>query len=287
MPSISDWSIPGYDGQPILGNTHRPQGGQDAAIGVLLICHGFKGYKDYGFFPQLAQAASAAVPHALIAHRFNFSHSGMTNRIETFEEPDLFERDTWRKQSSDLRTVIAAVRSGELAGQGLPIVVFGHSRGGVTALLTAGEPGVNQLLAAVVTAAAPSACSRLDSGQVEMLRRVGRLPSPSSRTGQTLHVGRIWQDEIDADPTWHDPCRAIAAINRPVLLIHGSDDTTVPLDEARELYRAQPDARLLVIDGAGHTFNTPNPLPLDLTPPPETQQMIEAACGFALEHCQR
>lgn len=287
MPKVSDWQLPGSEGQPILGNTHVPEGGQDAAIGVMLICHGFKGYKDYGFFPHLAQAASAAVPGGLIAHRFNFSHSGMTNRIETFEKPDLFERDTWRKQSADLRTVIGAVRSGELAGRGLPMVVFGHSRGGVTALLTAAEPEVNQLLAAVVTAAAPSACSRLDSDQVEMLRRVGRLPSPSSRTGQMLHVGRTWQDEIDADPTWHDPCRAIAAINRPVLLIHGSDDTTVPLDEARELHRAQPDARLLVIDNAGHTFNAPNPLPLDRTPPPETQQMIDAACGFALEHCQR
>ncbi len=286
MPDVSDWTIPGYDSQPILGNTHMPDGGPDAAVGVLLISHGFKGYKDYGFFPRLAQAASAAVPHALIAHRFNFSHSGMTNHIETFERADLFERDTWRKQSADLRKVINAVRSGELAGQGLPIVVFGHSRGGITTLLTAAEPDVQSQLTAVITAAAPSACSRLDADQAELFKRVGRLPSPSSRTGQTLYVGRIWQDEIDNDPIWHDPRRAIAAINRPVLLIHGTDDTTVSLDEARELHSAQPNAGLLIVENAGHTFNAPNPLPLDHTPPPETQQMIDAACGFALEHCK-
>ncbi len=209
----------------------------------------------------------------------------MTNRIDTFERLDLFEQDTWRKQSDDLRTVIDAVGAGELPGQGLPIVVFGHSRGGISTLLTAGEPDVNEQLAAVVTAASPSACSRLSDDDKALLKEAGRLPSPSSRTGQTLYVGRIWQDEIDQDPAWHDPRRAIAAITKPVMLIHGTDDPTVPIDEAHELHSAQPGAKLVVIDNAGHTFNAPNPLPLDQAPPPEAQQMIDAACGFAVEHC--
>lgn len=280
--TVKDWTLPGSDGQPILGNTHMPDGGPDAAVGVLIICHGFKGYKDYGFFPQLAESAAKA---GLIAHRFNFSHSGMTNKIDTFEKPELFEQDTWRKQSADLRTVIGAVASGELPGQGLPLAVFGHSRGGVTTLLTAGEPEVNEQLAAVVTAAAPSACSRLGDDEKDMLKRTGRLPSPSSRTGQTLYVGRIWQDEIDEDPTWHDPCRAIAAISKPVLLIHGTIDPTVPVTEAMELKAAAPGVELLSIQDAGHTFNAPNPLAMDQTPPPEAQQMIDAVCDFAVKHC--
>ncbi len=283
MPQVIDWSIPGSDGRTILGNTHMPDGGHEKAIGVILICHGFKGYKDYGFFPHMAQAAASA---GLIAHRFNFSHSGMTNNTDTFEHPDLFEQDTWRKQSNDLKAVIAAVESGELQGQHKPLTIFGHSRGGLTTLLTAGDQGASKQLAAVITAASPSAASRLDPDQIEMLKRLGRLPSPSSRTGQTLHVGRIWQDEIDEDPTWHDPCQAIAAINCPVLLIHGTDDTTVPISEAHELHQAKPDAKLEIIPGAGHTFNAPNPLPLNQSPPPETQQMIAAACGFAVDCCK-
>ncbi len=287
MSDITRWTIPGppgTDNQPILGDTHMPDGGAEAAVGVMLICHGFKGYKDYGLFPHLAEAASDA---GLISHRFNFSHSGMTNQIDTFERPELFERDTWRKQANDLKAVIEAVGSGALPGGGQPMTIFGHSRGGVTTLLTSGDPGVSEKLAGVVTAASPSACSRLDPDQKEMLRRAGRMPSPSSRTGQTLYVGRAWQDEIDEDPTWHDPCRAIAAIRCPVMLIHGTADTTVPVSEAEDLRRARPDMKYLLIDDAGHTFNAANPLPLDQTPPKETQQMIDAACGFAVECCQR
>ncbi|GAB4189765.1 MAG: hypothetical protein Kow00105_04160 [Phycisphaeraceae bacterium] len=281
MTDVKDWSIPGAEGEPILGNTHLPDGGEASARGVLIICHGFKGYKDYGFFPHLAQAAAG---NGLIAHRFNFSHSGMTNRIDTFERPDLFEKDTWRKQSYDLKQVIASIESGELAGSGKPIAVFGHSRGGVTTLLTAAEPDVQPRLSAVITAAAPSACSRLDDEQKAALKRDGRLPSPSARTGQVLYVGRAWQDEIDQDPVWHDPCRAIREITRPIRIIHGTDDPTVPLAEAEELHRAQPAAELCIIQGAGHTFNCPNPLPLGQPTPPETRQMIDATCQFALAH---
>ena len=283
MPTITDWQLTGSNNQPIHGNTHMPKGEPDAAIGVLIISHGFKGYKDYGFFPALAEAASAA---GLIAHRFNFSHSGMTNNIETFEKPELFEQDTWRKQSADLRTVIQAVDMGDLHGKGLPLVLFGHSRGGVTTLLTAAEPDVNKQLTAVITAASPSACSRLDDDQKASLKQAGKLESPSSRTGQMLYVGRIWRDEIDADPDWHDPCRAIAGITQPVQLIHGTDDTTIPLAEAHELHQANPRANLLVIDNAGHTFNAPNPLSRNQTPPPETKQMIDAACDFAVQHAR-
>ena len=283
MPTITDWQLTGSNKQPLYGNTHMPAPGSDA-VGVMIISHGFKGYKDYGFFPALAEAASAA---GLIAHRFNFSHSGMTNRIEMFERPDLFEQDTWHKQSADLRTVIQSVHEGELAGEGLPIILFGHSRGGVTTLLTAAEPDINAQLAGVVTAASPSACSRLDDDMKALLKNEGKLASASSRTGQTLYVGHIWQDEIDADTAWHDPCRAVADITKPVLLIHGADDTTVPLSEVHELHHANPDAELCVIEHAGHTFNAPNPLPLDQTPPPETRQMIDAVCGFATQHVSR
>jgi hypothetical protein len=84
-----EWSIEGSEGEPIIGNAHLPEAPPG---GVVLVAHGFKGYKDYGMFPRIAESLAN---RGFIAHRFNFSHSGMTGAIETFERPDLFERDTW------------------------------------------------------------------------------------------------------------------------------------------------------------------------------------------------
>lgn len=276
------WSIPGADEQPILGNTHAPAGGAGAAKGVVLLCHGFKGYKDYGFFPRLAQELSDA---GLIAHRFNFSHSGMTDQIDTFAKPELFERDTWSKQVSDVVTLAAAIKAGALPGAGLPLVLFGHSRGGVTALLAAAELG--DAVDGVITAAAPEAACSLDDQQKQQLHKSGKLASPSGRTGQTLYVGKGWLEEIEADPARFDPARAAGRIGCPHLILHGKDDATVPWTAAHVLHDAPGDnSTLQLIDGASHTFNAPNPMPTDQPPPAETRAMLDAAVGFAVRCCE-
>ena len=279
MTTQHSWTLPGADGHPLHGDTHLPADGGDIR-GVLLICHGFKGYKDYGLFPALATAAAA---RGLVAHRFNFSHSGMTNRIESFERPDLFEADTWGKQVHDLATVHAAARAGTLPGPaaaGLPITWFGHSRGGVTVLLAAAQATAPP--ARLVAAAAPHVACFLDEAQRRLLRAAGHLDSPSSRTGQVLRIGTAWLDELEADPEACDPLRAIGRLRFPVLLIHGADDQTVPTAAAHALHQASGGrAELRLLPGASHTFNAPNPLPDGAPVPEATQRLIDATIGFA------
>lgn len=284
MNRQEDWALSGADNHPILGTTHHP----DPRVpprGVLLIAHGFKGYKDYGFIPHLAEAAAEA---GFIAHRFNFSHSGMTNRLEAFERKDLFERETWGKQVFDLHAVSHAARSGDLAGGGLPQAWFGHSRGGVAVILAAGsarEESTALSPAAVITAAAPHTAERLNEDDKAALRERGRIESPSSRTGEMLYVGRDWLDEMDADPARYDALVHASRLLIPMLILHGDDDATVPVMSARLLHKAAGSrASLVVIEGASHTFNSPNPLPLDATPPPATTQLIIAAMRFACTH---
>ncbi|MEX0777732.1 MAG: alpha/beta fold hydrolase [Phycisphaeraceae bacterium] len=281
MPAtVHEWTLSGADNQPIHGNTHLPDEASRPR-GVLILCHGFKGYKDYGFFPRLAQHAADA---GLIAHRFNFSHSGMTNRLDIFERPDLFEHDTFSRQVHDLRTVDRAVRSGDLPGsRDVPIVWFGHSRGGITVLITAGSGETTTTApAGVIAASAPHLACHLDDAQQRLIKKLGRLPSPSSRTGQELHVGRAWLDEIEADPARFDPVLAAARLPCPALFVHGDADLTVPVEASRILSDAAgPRGQLEIISGASHTFDAPNPLPADTPLPAATRRMIELVCGFA------
>jgi len=274
------WSIAGSDGEPILGITHEPAG---PPRGVILLAHGFKGYRDYGMFPRLATTMADA---GLIAHRFNFSHSGMTDDISTFARPELFERETWNRQVHDLRALLDAIADGAIAGRGLPCVLFGHSRGGVAVLLTAGraagEPEA-PALAGVITASAPSTCRSMSDADAERLLEDGFLESPSARTGQALRVGRTFlQEQID-DPEGHDLLALAGRIACPVLVVHGADDPTVPAVCAGQIGDAVSHGDARLIAGADHVFNTPNPLPNDAPASEQLQQLLNAMTEFVAQ----
>ncbi|MEM6332803.1 MAG: alpha/beta fold hydrolase [Planctomycetota bacterium] len=279
LDAATPWELAGAEGEAILGDAHLPC---DAPRGTLVICHGSMGYKDYGMLPRVAEAAAAM---GWAAHRFNFSHSGMTRAIERFERPDLYRVDTWRKQAFDLRAVLRAVGSGELPGGG-PVAVFGHSRGGVTALLTARwmlDEGDAARPDGLVTAAAPAELMRLSEDDIAQAKRDGVLPRKSNRTGQALEMDRLWIDEQEADPAWHD---ALAAGERVCdaglawLILHGEADATVPIDEGRRyLERSGGRAQWLAFPGANHVFDCPNPPPSGPLPD-ATRGVIDATTEF-------
>ncbi|XAL99657.1 alpha/beta hydrolase [Phycisphaeraceae bacterium D3-23] len=234
----------------------------------------------------------------------------MTPDFALFERPELFEIDTWGRQADDLHTVIQATHYGDLDRSGSwdesnwSVVYFGHSRGGVTSTLAAGRncepafyeqywPGLKRSMppTALITAAAPDYACNLDDLAKEQLRTEGRLLSPSGRTGQDLYVGKAWLDEIDRDPELYDPVLAAAHVKCPTLIIHGSGDTTVPVECAHNLHRAAtPNSRLEIIDGASHVFDCPNPLPID-TPwaevPAATRELIDLTVAYAVEQCEK
>lgn len=276
------WSIPGADGEAVSGATHRPAPPMQAA-GSIIIVHGFLGYKDYGMFPALAAAFAAA---GWAAHRINLSHSGMTDQLETFARPDLFERDTWNRQRADVQAVIEAVARGRLeggAGGGLPVVLFGHSRGGATVVRAAAERferGLSPPLAGVITVAAPDTCCSLSEADREKLLRQGYLEVKSNRTGQTLRLGRAWLAEQIEDPEGHDVLRAVGRIECPMLIAHGTADPTVDPRCARRLAGAAQRGRLLLIEGGDHVMNTPNPFSAAGTMSRQLAELVEGCVGF-------
>lgn len=257
-------------------------------------------------FPRLARECAEA---DVFAHRFNFSHSGMTDDVATFARPELFERDTWKKQIYDLSAVVAAIERIDCeAGATRPIFILGHSRGGVTALLTASHltylnrrrdvdaiavatastlvaPATlvssrSRLIRGVITLAAPSSCNPLTPEQeLEMLQQ-GSIESTSSRTGQKLRVGRAFlQEQID-DPAAHDVLTHVRRIGCPLLVIHGDNDATVPVQAARDIAGAAPHAMLRIIHQGDHVFNTPNPMPNDQLTSPQWREVIDATMAF-------
>lgn len=268
----TDWDIPGARGRTIHGSTHLPDGDARA---VVVIVHGYKGYKDYGMFPWLAEHLAR---QGQVAHRVSLSHSGMGHGHGDFDE-DAFEQDTYACGLEDVMRTIDAVQSGTLAGQGRPIVLLGHSRGGAMSLLTAGRMACDAGFGSVVGVIGLAAAARLlriSHDDLETLESTGQLPTASSRTGQMLHVGQAWLQEQLDDPAGHDLLKQVGEILVPVGLVHGTDDETVPAADAVTLAQANP-ARIQVrlLPEADHVFNTPNPFEVDGQASPQLAQAFE------------
>ena len=235
-----------------------------SAKGTLVIAHGFKGYKDYGMFPHLAWTAAL---HGWAAIRFNFAHSGMTRSDSTFERPDLFALDTWNRQVDDLEQLVAALRVGafpECPPEG-PVVLFGHSRGGLAAILAAGR---GLAVDAVLSASAPKDPLRFSSEDRARLRAEGSCPVESSRTGQVLSIGGHFLEEVEQDSEFHDPCVMAGRMAVPLIIVHGDADETVSCDDARALAQAAGGQPVLV-PGGTHVFNVPNPLDAEASASPQ------------------
>ena len=284
--TTTDWMLAGAERQPILVSADTSDQGAPPRAAVLL-AHGFKGYKDYGFIPVLAGRLAERLP--IVAHRFNFSHSGMTDAIATFARPDLFERDTWNKQVFDLGALLDAVERGDAPATdaGLPVIVMGHSRGGAACLISAGRrarDGVTPAPVAVITMSAPDHACNMSGDARAQMRREGFLVSPSARTGQALRIGRAWIEEQEADPGGHDMLGLCKQIDAPVLAIHGADDPTVDPACAGRIAAACPSGETFLIPGANHVYNTPNPADPAAPMTAQLASLVDHAAGFIRRH---
>lgn len=264
----------------IRGNVHLPADDPGGKLPVALVMHGFKGYKDYGFFPYLTQGLADA---GLAAIRFNFSHCGIDDDCSTFGRPDLFERDSWGKQLFDVQVVIGALEAlphAERMDVG-KVAILGHSRGGVVALLTG---GTDARVGAVVSLSAPSS-AEMPEDQKRTIREQGFLVSVSSRTGQELHIGRAWVADLDAHAEKRDVMRVVSRMKAALMVVHGTEDDSVPVACAHAIAAAyRGKAETLILDGAGHTFNCTNPMS---EPSPAIEQLVAAVSAFLCKRLKR
>ena len=274
----TDWVLNNARGLEILGSTDHPEG---KPIACVVLVHGFKGYKDYGFIPVLGGLLAEA---GILVHRFNLSCSGMTNDVGAFARPDLFALDTWNRQVEDIGCVFEAIDSGVIDGAGLPAFLCGHSRGGASVLLTAGRAagrGGRPSLSGVITINAVDGCSRLTDEQHRAMLDDGFLMTESARTGQELRIDAGWLREQLDDPGAHDVLELCTSIDCPALVLHGDADQAVDIG-AGEAIASAVSADLKVIAGGNHVLNMSNPARVGAEISPQLGDVVGYITSFVI-----
>lgn len=243
-------------GEILRGDLWSPTSPAEPSDRAVVICHGFKGFKDWGFFPYTARYLVRTLRCRVVT--FNFTGCGVGEDLESFSDPEGFGRNTFSKETEDLAVVLARLNVGQLGEeQRTPasrIGVLGHSRGGVAAILSGELPSVH----AVVTWASIATVERY-AAMFDDVPPGEALPVRNARTGDVLPLYRDVLEDIRARPERFDLEASLRRSEIPLLVVHGTEDTSVPADDGRRLAAASDSARLELIEGTGHTFGVGHP----------------------------
>lgn len=248
---------------------------------TVVICHGFKGFMEWGFFPPVAELLAS---RGFTAIRFNFSGSGMRPGEERVSDLDAFREDTYSRELEDLLAVIEAAGSEVAPGQvdRARLGLLGHSRGGAAALLAAARPEWRDRVKALVTWAAIGDVDRFSPEQKEAWRRDGELPVANARTGQQLALGLGLLADVEERRTELDLLAAAAARRAPWLIVHGEEDESVPAAEASRLAASAAGTHeALLVPGGSHTFGARHPF---AGPTPQLIQAMNATQRWFRAH---
>ena len=226
---------------------------------IVIFCHGYKGFKDWGAWNLMAKTIAEA-GYCFI--KFNFSHNGGTikNPID-FPDLEAFGNNNYTKELDDLNDIINWTQRHFKTNFNIntnDICLIGHSRGGGISILKASED--HRITKLITLASVSDFGSRFGSEhEIQQWKQDGVKYIINGRTKQQMpHFYQFYEDFKANEARLHIES-AEKRLKIPHLIIHGSKDTSVSVNEAKALHQWNPRSKLMVIEGADHVFNTKHP----------------------------
>ena len=249
-------SLTNRRGLPFQVDIRSPEGGGTSP--VVVVCHGFKGFKDFAFFPYTSRKLC---DQGFTVVTMNFSGNGIGTDPAHFTELDKFAQNTISQELEDIEAVLDGVASGVLLGaqgEASRVGIMGHSRGGCTAIVRA---GLDPRLRCLVTWASPAALGRYSDELLRQWKEDGRYNFVNARTKQDMFVNYTYLEDIQANRERYSLDLAVSQLTIPYLTVHGTQDESVPVEAAHRLhgYAKSGQAELALVDGGTHTFGTKHP----------------------------
>jgi dienelactone hydrolase len=254
---------------------------QNQSMPLVLFIHGFKGFKDWGAFPLVAEEFAQ---QGFVFAKMNLSHNGTTpNDPLNFADLEAFGHNTFSKELADIDAVVEmlpTISEVSQAWDGKTIYLLGHSRGGAIGMIYAGQ---NKNIQKIATwGAVADLSNRFTPQQLEYWEKEGVIYIHNGRTKQDMPLYHtLVTDYLANQPRINveNQVKAIDASGRAQLIIHGTGDETVSVNDAKQLQEWNPSAVLKIYEGANHTFGSTHPwsngsLPSDL------QQAVSDTVAF-------
>lgn len=229
------------DGLTIKGEVKSIEDGH--AKPVLIISHGFRGHKDWSFWPEVSRRF-AEEGYYTVSYDFSRIHAAADGR----SEEQLARVSTVSQELLDLEQVAAAVRNRHLplAEQSDPerLAILGHSRSGGTSILFAAEHEEVRAVAVWNGGGVPN-----------------QVPASGAEQESSLQalVRQAVAEDYARNESRFDVTSKFGQLKVPALLVQGDQDNERLLSQNRLLQDIAPNQHYASIAGGNHTFGAVHP----------------------------
>jgi len=202
--------------------------GDKSSQHIVVLGHGVTGNKDRPFLVELADNLSnAGIPTI----RFSFSGNGNSDGE--------FTQSTISKEIGDLASVLDVLDNHI-------ICYVGHSMGGAVGVLSASQDNRIKLLVSLAGMVETKAFAQREFGDV--------TPDKGFMWDEpTCPLSQAYMDDLTQINTVVD---CASKISVPWLLVHGTEDDVVPIEDSQKIYaQANEPKELFTIEDANHVFS--------------------------------
>lgn len=224
---------------------------------ILITTHGFKAYREWGFFPYMAEQYAQS---GMIVINIDFSQNGVVDAEKGIFDVDVFRSVTVTQEIEDLNAVLDNLENlleiNDIKDWNGEIYLLGHSLGGAVSIITASQ---RNDISKIVTWGSIGDIDRNTQRQKDDWRAKGVLEFDNRITGQMLYLDVEYLEDKLRNKEKYDLEKCISELNIPVLIVHGDKDFTVSTKEAKKLNNAAKNSELCIINKANHTFNCRHP----------------------------
>lgn len=250
--------IQGKHGKPIL--TDLIYKDENKPKPIVIFCHGYKGFKDWGAWEKMGEQFAE---EGFFFIKFNFSHNGTTPEDpEEFMDIEAFGENNYIKELDDLQSVIDYILlPGFKYGAHLDVSdinLIGHSRGGGIASIKAAEE--ERITKLITFSSVSDFASRFpEEKEIERWKEKGVSYILNTRTKQQLpHHFQFYKNFKDNEERL-TISKAVKRLKIPNLIVHGSNDTSVPISDSGKLFEWSPYPDLLLVESADHVYGVSHP----------------------------
>lgn len=224
---------------------------------IILFVHGFKGFKDWGPFNQMADYFAK---NGFVFAKLNLSHNGTTpDQPLDFVDLEAFGNNNFSIELDDIGLAIDFLLESPslMPLNSSNLYLLGHSRGGGLVILKAAED--SRVKRVVTWAAVSDYESFLSVEDMETWEKEGVRYIYNGRTKQDMPLYYQIYEDLKANHKRLDILKSVTKLKQPMLIIHGMDDESVPLKAAQQLHSRNANSQLFLVKDGTHTFSGYHP----------------------------